>query len=173
MERSGKTKNVPDWFRKADFGARREGADGVEVDVVEEEEWGGGIVVEEGLFGFGVISEDDNDDNDEEEGCMGAEFGSGSASTKKGDMNALPDNNGVDGVSSASMSAWFGHAEGEETGKSKQPTVNRGSCRMSLSSCESGLKSVRRIWRIGGGSTGRRSRSPAPQARAAMGCWRM
>jgi hypothetical protein len=31
---------------------------------------------------------------------------------------------------------------------------------------------VRRIWTIGGGSTGRLSLSPAPQALAAMGCWR-
>lgn len=30
-----------------------------------------------------------------------------------------------------------------------------------------------RICTIGGGSTGRRSLSPAPQARAAMGCCRM
>lgn len=32
---------------------------------------------------------------------MGAELGSGSASTKKGDMNALPERSGVENVSSA------------------------------------------------------------------------
>lgn len=56
------------------------------------------------------------------------------------------------------------------TGNKRQPTVKRGSWRMSTSL---GLKSVRSIWTIGGGSTGRLSLSPAPQARAAIGCWRM
>ena len=61
----------------------------------------------------------------------------------------------------------------EGAGKRKQPTVNRGSRSISLSSADPGLKSVSNIWMIGGGSTGRRSRSPAPQARAAKGCCRM
>ena len=63
--------------------------------------------------------------------------------------------------------------EGIDAGKRKQPTVNRGSRSISLSSAVPGLKSVSSIWMIGGGSTGRRSLSPAPQARAAMGCCRM
>lgn len=98
-------------------------------------------------------------------------------------MNAFPERRGVEKSSSAratpsdsrSLSFSFsssGQDSGSGTGNSKQPTVKRGSCRMSLSSWDSGSKSDKRIWTIGGGSTGRRSRSPAPQARAATGCWR-
>lgn len=117
---------------------------------------------------------------------MGAEFGSGSASTKKGDMKAFPERSGVEKESSAramlsgSRSAdWLASPSDDGvqpvvsgTGKSRQPTVKRGSCRMSRSSWDSGSKSVRRICTIGGGSTGRLSLSPAPHARAAMGCCR-
>lgn len=35
------------------------------------------------------------------DGCVGAELGSGSASTKNGDMNAFPERSGVENVSSA------------------------------------------------------------------------
>lgn len=76
-----------------------------------------------------------------EEGWVGAEFGSGSASTKKGDMKALPERRGVEKEESASRSAdWLSASDvGVQpvvsgTGKSRQPTVKRGSERISRSS---------------------------------------
>ena len=100
-------------------------------------------------------------------------------------MKDLPERSGVEKESSAratpsaSRSAdWLSASDVDVqpvvsgTGKSRQPTVKRGSERISRSSCDSESKSVRRIWTIGGGSTGRLSLSPAPHARAAMGCCR-
>lgn len=81
------------------------------------------------------------------DGCVGAEFGSGSASTKNGDINAFPERRGVGNVSSPlatpspSSPSWDGSSSVfgrcgavSETGKRRQPTVNRGSSRISLSS---------------------------------------
>ena len=115
---------------------------------------------------------------------MGAVLGSGSALTKKGETKAFPESKGVDWPCSCS-SAWLSQLDlrspflpydavpGGSAGNKRQPTVNRGSCRMSRSDCARGSKSLRSICTIGGGSTGRLSLSPAPHARAAMGCCRM
>ncbi|OKO91604.1 hypothetical protein PENSUB_13011 [Penicillium subrubescens] len=80
--------------------------------------------------------------SEEEEGWVGAEFGSGSASTKKGDMKAFPESKGVEKESSAratpsaSRSADSASDDGVQTvvsgtGKRRQPTVKRGSSRVS------------------------------------------
>lgn len=115
-------------------------------------------------------------------GWEGEVDGSGSLLTWKGETKAFPERRGPSGfnggwgwVFPAVLGGGFeDEVEGEGGArKRKQPTVNRGSLRISLSSADPGLKSVRSIWMMGGGSTGRRSRSPAPHARAARGCCRM
>lgn len=60
--------------------------------------------------------------------------------------------------------------EVEEDERRAQWTTLKGHRSSATSDEELGSKSVRVSWRIGGGSITRRSRSPKPQARAAIGC---
>lgn len=104
-------------------------------------------------------------------GCVGADSGSGSVSTKNGDMKALPTKRGVERATPVSAKAPFPcscissrwslswvHNDESGKGERKQPTVRRGSCSAFRSSCDFGSKSVIKICTISGRSTDRSHR---------------
>lgn len=61
----------------------------------------------------------------------------------------------------------------EGTERRAQCMILKGQRSSATSDGEVGSKLSRDSWTMGGGSITRRSRSPNPQARAAMGCWRI